>query len=427
MSFFPTPLQLSFEFSATLFNRTLSIGNKPKTPAYADASTQTDIESKEVTNNPPPKKINDPTWMLENANEKQLVMSMPLENTRQSAIAVSSKNGYKLMCSYSWKKTKTPTIYVPGSPAVFIPYNISKQKGIRLALDSGRHWVDQHAKRVPKHQFEPVFQALTVVNPEVLFNDVDIVVNRSSLMMLVRFLRNQSSQAFHLDLDIVQNTLFLGRKVKNAMVESTEGSYGRTFENHFTAEDAQLQDADGHHRILQYNFGGLNMVVRVETDAYIPNTQMLMGCRPDDLQESLSANGICHQSPQPTTVIAKGTMVSHASTIEIKSNDSSRPLEQMWFGRTPYCCLGKQKQGFFTRAEVKYVTHEDFEEWEGKQQEVLQKLVWLLQELRTVVKEKSREGSAVLVSLGKGEPIEVYETKTRVGALPQEIVERFWT
>jgi hypothetical protein len=54
------------------------------------------------------------------------------------------------------------------------------------------------------------------------------------------------------------------------------------------------------------------------------------------------------------------------------------------------------------------------------------KLAWLLQELRTVVKEKTNEGSAVLVSLGKGEPIEVFEAKTSVGALPKEIVEKFW-
>jgi hypothetical protein len=45
---------------------------------------------------------------------------------------------------------------------------------------------------------------------------------------------------------------------------------------------------------------------------------------------------------------------------------------------------------------------------------------------RTVVKEKTNEGSAVLVSLGKGEPIEVFEAKISVGALPKEIVEKFW-
>jgi hypothetical protein len=57
---------------------------------------------------------------------------------------------------------------------------------------------------------------------------------------------------------------------------------------------------------------------------------------------------------------------------------------------------------------------------------LLQKLAWLLQELRTVVKEEMSEGSAVLVSLGEGELIEVFEAKTSVDTLPKEIVEEFW-
>jgi hypothetical protein len=31
-----------------------------------------------------------------------------------------------------------------------------------------------------------------------------------------------------------------------------------------------------------------------------------------------------------------------------------------------------------------------------------------------------------MVATGKGEPVTIYETKTKVGALPKEIVERFW-
>jgi hypothetical protein len=52
--------------------------------------------------------------------------------------------------------------------------------------------------------------------------------------------------------------------------------------------------------------------------------------------------------------------------------------------------------------------------------------VWLLEELRMVVKEQTSEGSAVLVSTGKGDPLVVYETKKRIEPLPPEIVERFW-
>jgi hypothetical protein len=148
------------------------------------------------------------------------------------------------------------------------------------------------------------------MNSTMRFNNVDVVVNQSNLMILLRFLRNQSSQAFYLDLDVVSNTLFVGRQVKNAKVESMEGSYGRNFEKHFTSEDSELEDAECHHRVLRYNFGGLEIVVHVETDAYVPNTQMRLGFRREDLQDAAKASGIAHDSPQQTTVIAKGTIVS---------------------------------------------------------------------------------------------------------------------
>jgi hypothetical protein len=45
--------------------------------------------------------------------------------------------------------------------------------------------------------------------------------------------------------------------------------------------------------------------------------------------------------------------------------------------------------------------------------------------------ENARRETALLVCpctvmYGKGQPMEVYEVKTKVGALPEEIVERFW-
>jgi hypothetical protein len=228
----------------------------------------------------------------------------------------------------------------------------------------------------------------------------------------------------------VGNTLFIGRKPKKAKSASQEGSYGRSIEEYFTAEDPALEDGQGHHRVLRYDFDGLDMVVRIEADAYVPDLEY----KPDapvvlqPLHDSTttSATSIFHHTPRPTIVIPKGTIVPHAQIVEMKSNDKTKPKEQMWFVRTPLCCLGAHKNGLFTRADVEMFDQDEVEEWENKYQIGLRKLVWLLHELRTVVKDRTREGTAVLVATGKGKPIVVYETKTRVGALPQEIVERFW-
>lgn len=68
---------------------------------------------------------------------------------------------------------------------------------------------------------------------------------------------------------------------------------------------------------------------------------------------------------------------------------------------------------------------EDFGAWEAKHQFQLQKLVWFLEELRRVT-ERSAGRAAVLVAIEKGAPLQVFEQKVRSGALPQEIVNRFW-
>ena len=397
-----------------------------------DASTQTDFDGKEGPNKlqgdvNPPKPPKDYSWMLENANDL-IVLRLTPDYVQQSTIPVSSRDGYDTLCSYSWKQTDVPTIYVPGTPATFTKPDTFP---LQLDPDTGLHYIDQHTHRVPKHQYEPVFQALAVVNPDVRFNNVDIVVNRSSLQNLLKFVNDKAFQAFHLDLDIEGSTLFIGRKVYKGRVSSAPGSYGRNFEATFTTEDPELEDASGHHRVLRYKLGPLDIVLRLEVDAYRADFEddpdAPKSCLAEYIPKPELTTTIDHHSPQPTAVIARGTMVSHSKTIELKSNEKSRPLEQMWLGRTPSCCLGAHKNGFYKRTFEKHVTQKEFEEWEQKQQDGLQKLVWLLQKLREVVTNHTRERSAVLVALGKGEPLQVYETKERIGALPKEIVEHFWT
>lgn len=99
-------------------------------------------------------------------------------------------------------------------------------------------------------------------------------------------------------------------------------------------------------------------------------------------------------------------------------------MEQMWFGRTPTCFLGRHKNGLLKRADTLRASNKDFEDWEVKFQPGLQKLAWLLKELRKAVKH-TRDGSAVLTSLGKGAPIVVYEAKAKPVAIPDKIVVRF--
>lgn len=90
----------------------------------------------------------------------------------------------EVLCTYEWKYTPledhTPTIYVPGFSRRFKKPELP----CKVNQDTGKGWKDQHISRVVDFQFEPL-QALTVMNPDVRFHDVDVVVRRTTLLLLL--------------------------------------------------------------------------------------------------------------------------------------------------------------------------------------------------------------------------------------------------
>jgi len=391
-------------------------------------------------------------YMFENASDT-IVLSLEYREVMDSDSAVSSRGGHTHLSSYSMKETKEDepvTLYVPGSAPRYTKHDFDKDGSLKLLPDKGLYYQDEHAERFPKQQYMAMFRALTVTNPTFRFNKVHIVVNRTVLLNLITFIKGASTQAFHLELDMEENTLFIGRKVRNAKsdlgTDPEKPSFGHALEAALTTKDPELGDATSHHRFLMYPLGPLNIVVRYEVDAYmaeseVPHDPNRAPCHyPEAVPDAISA-AIGPQMPPATVVIAKGTPIKQHQLIEMKSGKSSRPLEQMWFGRTPNCVTGKPlkevtpegvRYGVYTHkiTKTQYVTQtgeKDFEDWEQQNQPWLRKLVWLLQKLRDTV-EKTKDRSAIFVSLAEkdNKRFTVYETKERIGALPKDLVERFW-
>lgn len=206
------------------------------------------------------------------------------------------------------------------------------------------------------------------MNPAVRFNVIDIVVNRNTLQKLYNFASFKRGRAFHVDLDMVQNTLFINRREAKAKTQQHSG-YGRNFEEAFTTEDPRLPQAEGHHRVICYRFGGLNLVVCIEADGYYSEGQDVEDS-PDEFFRNVLGTTmqttIQHRSPHPTAAIAQGTMVPHNRTLELKSRSSKgAALEQMWFGRTPYLCIAKHREGsrgLIEVADVIRVKQSEFQE-----------------------------------------------------------------
>lgn len=91
--------------------------------------------------------------------------------------------------------------------------------------------------------------ALLANNPNFRFDEeeLNIVVDRSTLEKLMKTIKGCSDQAFHLELVLVGKTLFIGRKVQHAKSWSQKNTRGRNFEAFLTMEDPELEDATSHH------------------------------------------------------------------------------------------------------------------------------------------------------------------------------------
>lgn len=228
----------------------------------------------------------------------------------------------------------------------------------------------------------------------------------------------------------------IGRKEKDPKVFQSKGC-GHNFENASTCEDPNLQDVDGHHRVIQYQMGDLQLAVRIEADAYLqhiePASQNHDNYDPQEffdnimhIFQSASHAIVTHSNNSQTFVINCGTYQPHNSTIELKSNTKKRQAsEQCWFGRTSLCVFGHHYRNLITNVEEVRWFEKDFEIWAQDHQRQLKRLVWLLEELRRVVQGAPGK-KAVLVAVEKGAPLQIFEMEGEKGLLPREIIERFW-
>ncbi|KAF1843589.1 uncharacterized protein K460DRAFT_378702 [Cucurbitaria berberidis CBS 394.84] len=366
----------------------------------------------------------------------QLVHTILPTSLEPDSITVSSDLGFQTLCSYNWQKDGK-AILVPGGPPKWTPPPLP----VALPQDAGLQFIDQNTSRVPKYPFEPVFQALSIMNPSMQLDDVDLILNRNSLRKLLDFAAGKRQDPFCMGLHIVKDTLFISRKEKHArmMIHGAANSgYGHNFEEAFTTPENGLDRSSSHHRVIRYRLGHLDCVVRFEVDAYYENTDESSAVSStqhsiDNITATLAQMGV--NKPQPTAksregtnAISKGTYIDSSKLAETKARKAERlndAMPQLWFGRTPYLLVGKHIKGVVNSTTCTHAETQ-FAQWEGANQEKLRKLVSLLAELKQTVRETERR-SAVLVCEDRDGPLQVFTAKNEVNVLPKNIVIKHWS
>ena len=332
------------------------------------------------------------------------------------------------LSSYNWIEASTPTIAVPGSPALWSAPRGTQQ----LKRDSGLVFIAQNAARHPDSPLEPLFRSLYITHPLFDIHTVDVVTDRNNIRKLLSFINPGSSkfvlEAFTIRVEITKNTAIFCRD--EAATQEFIGpadfrGFGHEFEKKYTKN--QIKGSTGHHRIISYSFGHLNLVVRHETDGYIDvNTKIPCFSSSRETADNILTNALesltlsSNRSPPSTTtsgsklsIHEQGQVIPLASTLEIKTRVIHRPLgfsevaPQLWASQTPKLVRAYHQKGKFQQPEVEDVTAQ-IKMWERDNQRDLRKLHGLIEKIITEVKSCGR---GVVTYDPKGDKLVVREDK----------------
>ncbi|PYI31864.1 hypothetical protein BP00DRAFT_425313 [Aspergillus indologenus CBS 114.80] len=319
--------------------------------------------------------------------------------------------------SYNWIEASSPTIAVPGSPALWTPPELHT----KLHKDQGLIYIAQNAARHPASPLEPLFRAVYLEDPSFDIHSVDLVTDQTNIRKLLAFVNPKISRngckSFTINVEQAHNTKTVilcrsERETYDTILPYQYIGFAKEFAKAFTTE--QVKGSTGHYRIISYKFGGLNLLVRHETDGYVNSltSKESMGVGDVNVDEvSRSFEYLYYgrpylQSSQTASLAGakllikkEGQVVPIQSTLEVKTRAVSMPIDadeivpQLWVCQTPNLVRAYHMGGLFEEPAIEDMTVE-IKNWEEAHQNDLEKLASLLPQIIGVVKECG--GRAVL-------------------------------
>lgn len=336
---------------------------------------------------------------------------------QQTTTSVHKKN-FAFLSSYNWSEQdlSNSTIIVPGCPSRWDPPPLPKA----VRPDNGLVFVDQNAYRHPKIPLEPLLQALHITKPSFDLNKVQLITDRNNLRKLFEAICGEKHSDFEIAVEIVNNTALFTRleRCTSEIIGSQEfRGYGHEFEKEFTKYPSSVKRSTSHHRIVTYNFGGLNMVVRFEADGALPpamdpanitkatpaksSQQILTDLPSMGLQDVLppttptsSGHGI-PTSASRLGVMKAGEPVPQDRILEIKTRVEHRAIgipecmSQLWFSDTRNLFIGLHNSGTFHTINKYQVDEGTISQWEKQHEKQLGQLVDLLGKIIATAKGSS--------------------------------------
>jgi hypothetical protein len=271
---------------------------------------------------------------------------------------------------------------------------------------------------------------------------IQLVTDRNSLRKFYDFVSG-TKYGWCMEAELVKDTLFLTRWEKDThkiITGSINSGSGHEFEKAFLKFEKGLEESSSHHRIAEYEIGGMKWVVRYEADGYFYDSATTVN---DSLlvdQTSKSFETLSLQTDsqrinlEGVKVIKRGHLVALSSIIEVKSetNNSGGPrlqkkIPQCWFSQTDHVFVGTLRGGLAIKVDRAEMSNY-FEDWEQKHQGNLKKLVGLIKRLQQVAIEVEG-GKFCIIFDSRSSPrgLKIFHSDDSRLALSLEVREKYWS
>lgn len=306
----------------------------------------------------------------------------------------------------------------------------------KLKPDSEDVFRDINAARYPAYSWEPSFRALKAMEPNFPLRFVDVVGCGSTIGNLLRFAASQSqTKPFRFDVDVVGNTVLFARRERSSteLITGLQG-YGHTFPEAYTTWDSDVRNSCSHQRIVHYEFGGLQFLVRSETDGYVkvgkstaPNSTAQV-----NLEEALNTVSLTSNivgTGQKLDIRFQGTKIPQDLIFDLKTRasykhfDMEEILPRLWVNQTSKFLIAYHQFGLFDNPKVEDVRGQ-VRAWESRNSKLLAKFHAVIKRIVEVVRDS--ECQQCEVSWGGQGPLLITKQIDPVRkALPLDVKELF--
>ena len=250
----------------------------------------------------------------------------------------------------------------------------------QLQEDSGEYFRDQNGARYPAHPIEPAVRAILALDPSFSAQDIDVFACGSTLGNLLRVVRNEERE-FRFTVEVIGNTAFFVRR-ENVPDEKIPGvyGYGHTFPEKYTLWEKDVVGSASHQRLIKYNFGGLNYIIRSESDGYLEDEAAKYNIDEQETKIPPDLDGL--------TMLKGGKTIPQQAIFDLKTRSAKKKDEDVladqiarfWVNQTSNFILAFHERGLFKDIRVQSVRSE-VKEWERQHGEVLRKLSNLVEKV----------------------------------------------